>query len=92
MLGYCYHRIGVLVDSVEHYSKAREKIRDPKIDIGLANLEFESGNIERSEEIMREVRRSKYHVDSQDVKQLDWLETRIEMAKKGREDLKHPID
>jgi tetratricopeptide (TPR) repeat protein len=67
MLGYCYSRIGTPADSVEHYSKAHDKIRDPKIDLGLAISEFESGNIDKSEEIMREVRRSNYRLESRDV-------------------------
>jgi hypothetical protein len=92
MLGYCYSRIGTPVDSVQHYSKAHDKIRDPKTDLGLAISEFESGNIEKSEEIIHEVRRSNYSLDSRDVKALHGLETRIEMAKKGRKDLTHRVD
>jgi len=92
LLGYCYSRIGTPFDSVEHYSKAHDKIRNPKTDLGLAISEFESGNIEKSEEIIEEVRRSNYSLDSHDVEALHGLETRIEMAKKGRKDLTHRID
>jgi tetratricopeptide (TPR) repeat protein len=92
MLGYCYSRIKAPLDSVQHYSKAREKIGDPRIDIELANSEFDCGNIEKSEEIMWKVRRSNYHLDSQDVETLDSLETAIEMVKKARKDLKRPTD
>jgi len=92
MLGYCYSRIGTPLDSIEHYNKAHDKIRDPKIDLGLAISEFESGNIEKSVEIIQEVRRSNDRLESPDVEALDWLEKRIEMAKKGRKDLTHRID
>jgi hypothetical protein len=92
MLGYCYSKIGSFEDSVERYRKAHAKIRDPKIHIGLAISEFESGNIEKSEAIMDEVRRSDYRLDSRDVEALDWLGTRIQMAKRGRKDLSHKPD
>jgi tetratricopeptide (TPR) repeat protein len=92
MLGYCYSQIGTPVDSVEHYSKAHDKIRDPKTDLGLAISEVESGNIEKSEEIIFEVSRSSYQLEPSDVETLDWLRLRIEIAKKGRKDLKHSID
>jgi len=42
--GHCYSRTGIPVDSVEHYSNARDRIRDPRIDIGLAMSEFDRGN------------------------------------------------
>ena len=44
ILGYCYSRIRTPLDSVQHYRKPHEKIRDPKIDLGLAMSEFDRGN------------------------------------------------
>jgi tetratricopeptide (TPR) repeat protein len=92
VLGYCYSRIKAPLDSVQHYSRARDKMRDPRIDIGLANSEFDCGNIEKSEEIIQEVRSSNYRLDSKDVEVLDSLAAAIEVVKKAREDLKPPTD
>jgi hypothetical protein len=92
MLGYCYLKIGSFADSVEQYGKAHNKIRDPKIHLGLAISEFESGNIDKSEAIIREIKTSDYRLDYRDMEALDWLETKIQMAKRGRKDLLHRVD
>ena len=67
-------------------------MRDPRIDIGLANSEFDLGNIEKSEEIVRKIQSSNYHLDSQDVRALDSLKRAIEMVRKARKDLRRPTD
>lgn len=53
MLGLCYLRIGKYDKSVVNYRMAYEKIKHPKVAIGLAITEYETGNINRSEEIIQ---------------------------------------
>lgn len=92
MLGYCYSQTKASLDSVQHYTKAREKIRDPRIDIGLATSEFNCGNIQKSEKIIWEVWRSNYNLDSQVLEALDSLATTIAMVKKSLKNLKRPTN
>jgi tetratricopeptide (TPR) repeat protein len=89
MLGYCYLRIGDYDNSVEHYEKAVKKIHDPSVALSIAAAEFERGNIEKSLEIIENIRKSDLNYKSS---YLDDLEGRVAMVKKEREYLKHRQD
>jgi tetratricopeptide (TPR) repeat protein len=52
MLGLCYLRVGNYDKSVENYRIAYEKFKRPKVAVGLAITEYETGNINRSAEII----------------------------------------
>ena len=87
MVGYCYSQLGGHKNAVEYYRKAFKKIPDQNIDIGLAISEFEAGNIDESETIIDELRRSQ-ETNSQTKETLDNLEARIALVRKERESLK----
>ncbi len=50
MLGLCYLRIRNYHSSVEHFRIAYGRLNNPKVAVGLAITEYETGNIAKSEE------------------------------------------
>jgi hypothetical protein len=81
MLGYCYEQIQENNKSVEHYRKAYKRRRDRSSDIWLAEAEFKLGNIEKSYEVIQELRKSKFIFEGEAKKKLDDLEAKINQGK-----------
>ena len=86
MIGYCHSQTGSHKEAVESYRKAYRKIHDQSIDIGLAISEYDAGNIDESEAIIRELRGSaKLNTTTRET--LNNLEERIALVRRERENL-----
>ena len=85
MLGYCYDQIQEYGSSVEHYRKAYKRRRNRSADIGLAVAEFQLGNIDKSDEVIQELRESNFAFELEDKKILNALEAKIAIAKKAQD-------
>lgn len=87
MLGYCYDQIQEYNNSVDHYRKAYKRRRDRSADIRLAEAEFKFGNIEKSHEVIQELRTSNFVFKAEDKKKMDDLEAKIYHEKKMASDM-----
>ncbi len=87
-INYCYQKIGADNDGINFYRKANKKADDPSVSWGLANAEFDKGNLNRSHELIRQIR-SKHHIHSQ---RLDIFEAQIEIARRERKAHEHMKD
>jgi len=85
-IGYCYSRIGSHQEAVENYRRGSSGTRDHRIRIGLAIEEYETGNLETSEQIIQELQTSADKLDPKERAALDNLEIRVAMTKKAREE------
>ena len=86
MIGYCHSQMGSHKEAVENYRQAYKKIHDQNIDIGLAISEYEAGNIDESETIINDLRRST-KIDTSTKETLDNLEARIALVRRERKNL-----
>ncbi len=57
-LGFCLLRVGRFGEAIEHYRIANEKVKLPDVALGLAIVEYETGNIGRCREIIQELEAS----------------------------------
>jgi len=87
-IGYCYSRIGRHEEAVENYRKGSSKTRDHRTRIGLAIEEYETGNLEASERIIRELQSSASKLDPKERVALDNLQIRVAMTKKARDEFR----
>jgi tetratricopeptide (TPR) repeat protein len=86
-LGYCYAKTGNAKKAVEYYRKTHHRTNDHGITVGLAFSEYDAGNMDESEAIIQELRRSDNLEPS--VKQtLENLEARIALVRRERDNLK----
>ena len=85
-IGYCYSRIGDHEEAVENYRRGSSKTRDHRTRIGLAIEEYETGNLEASERVIRELQTSASRLDPKERAALDNLQMRVAMTKKAREE------
>lgn len=85
-IGYCYSRIGSHEEAVENYRRGSFKTRDQRTRIGLAIEEYETGNLETSERIIRELKTSSNKLDPNERAAIENLEIRVAMTKKAREE------
>ena len=83
MLGLCYLRIGKYDKSVENYRIAYDKFKHPKVAVGLAITEYETGNINRSAEIIESLN-TETDLDVADQAALKKLTDRIQQREKGQ--------
>jgi len=52
-LGHCLLKMGQFKESVQHFRIAHEKMNQPDVVLGLAISEYETGNIDRSRELIQ---------------------------------------
>jgi tetratricopeptide (TPR) repeat protein len=84
ILGYCYYQICEYDSSIEHYRKAYKRLRNRSADIRLAEAELKLGYIDKSDEVIQELRKSNFPFKPEDKKKLDVLEAEIAIAKRWR--------
>ncbi len=85
MVGYRYAQLGEHDKAVEAYRQAMEKPGGDRGRVGLAIEEYESGNLENSEAVIRQIRASgKLGTSESDT--LDLLEAQIEVTRRARVD------
>ncbi len=86
MIDYCYYRLGRSNDGIDYYRYSFEKTNDPLIGLGLANAEFNRGNLDKSQDLINSLRNTSHRFDSS---RLDKLEAKIQVVKKAREQATH---
>jgi tetratricopeptide (TPR) repeat protein len=89
MLGYCYTRMGHFDNAAENYRKIPSKKINPNDLYGLAYVEFQSGNLEKSHDLLQELRTSKNYLSTEQKEMIDILEDNIESIKWNRERTRH---
>ena len=82
-IGYCYAQSGYTKEAVEYYRKAHNKTHDHSINVGLAMSEYDAGNMDESEAIIHELRRSN-NLETSTKETLDNLEARIALVRRER--------
>jgi tetratricopeptide (TPR) repeat protein len=85
MIGYCYSRMGNNNEAVEFYRAAKNKIHDQRVDVGLARSEYEARNIDKSDEVIQQVRTQE--IDLSTERTLDHLEEQIAVVRRERKKL-----
>lgn len=54
-LGLCLMKMGQFEESVQHFRLAHKKINQPDVVLGLAITEYETGNFDRSRELVQQL-------------------------------------
>ncbi len=86
MIDYCYSQLGRGSEGTDYYRKSFEESNDPLIGLGLAKAEFRRGNLDESQDLINDLRKTSFRFDSS---KLDNLEAEIQVVKKQREQIKH---
>ena len=87
-LSYCYTQTGKYKNTAEYFRKVFNDIDNPKTALRLAREELESGNIDRSTDLIKKLKSMESTLTSSEKEKLMFLELSISSAEKGREDLK----
>ncbi len=85
-IGYCYAQKGDSKEAVEYYRKTHNRTHEHSINVGLALAEYDAGNMDESEEIIRELRQSN-KLETSAKETLDNLEARIALVRRERKNL-----
>ncbi len=86
MIDYCYSLLGRGDEGIDYYRKSFEKTNDPLIGLGLAKAEFQSGNLEKSQDLINALRNTSHRFNSS---KLDMLEAEIQVVQKARKQTRH---
>lgn len=89
-LGCCYARSGNAKEAVEYYRRTKNRTHDQRIIVSLALSEYDIGNMDESEAIVKELR----HTDNLEpsVKRTaDNLEAKIALVRRERNNLKKDV-
>jgi tetratricopeptide (TPR) repeat protein len=89
MIDYCYSLLGRANEGIDYYRKSFEKTNDPLIGLGLAQAEFQRGNLEKSQDLINDLRNTSHRFNSS---KLDMLEAEIQVVKKEREQMEHSAE
>jgi tetratricopeptide (TPR) repeat protein len=87
-LAKCYAHTGKYDNPAEYFRTVYTDIDNPKTALRLANEELESGNIDNCQEIVKKIKTMSQKLSTSDREKLDYLETSIFEAERGREELK----
>jgi tetratricopeptide (TPR) repeat protein len=87
IIGYCQTQLGQHNEAVQSFQKEVRRSNDQKAKLGLALEEYELGNVENSEEVIRQLRASD-KLSSQEREILNSLEIKVAVTKKARDDYK----
>jgi tetratricopeptide (TPR) repeat protein len=76
-LGFCFTRVGKFQDSVEHYRIAHEKLKQPDVALMLAIAEYETGNLNRCREIVKQLEGHEHELYLNNNAALEKLKTKL---------------
>jgi len=76
-MGWCYGQLGMSQAALEHYRRAYERNKHPRIAIGLAFNECAAGNLQESRVLIQQLRGRKNRLDPATTEQLERIESMV---------------